>query len=309
MSKGIYFFEFRRLIIIIIIVEFILLLFLQSALANSYIVLDTGNNSLVFINKYYKRYKVFVKKPREIINGFTKNVYFISGGNEIYEFKNYDEVKKYFFNSEVRGINKFLPHFVVGVLKDEDRMFILDTLNSSIKYFNLKCKGPRQTYVDRNVIFIVGNSSNTVDIFDLITQRVIKSFDTNLRPYSIFVDYNNIYIGSIESETVVAYDKNSFKEKWKSININHPTKIIKLDDLLYITNFDENSITVLNKNNGKKISTVKVKESPFDIKIFDKKIFISSNIGSIEIYDMSFNFLKSIGDFKDLHHFLIKSEE
>jgi len=290
----------------LVVFLFLLIFIQQSTYANMYIVPDTGNSLLIFVDKNQQRAKIPIVRPREIIKGVDKGTYFVTSENKLYKIKDTKKIQSYSFISEVRGIRSFLNDLIIGVLKDQNKLFILSNDFSKVQYYNLRCTGPRQTYIQDQKIFIIGNSSNSVDIFNYQDQKIEKSFKTDIAPYSIFVDNNNIYIGSIQDETVVAYDKISLEIKWRTSKINHPTKIIEQGNLLYITNFDESTITSLDKETGNKVSVTKVKEKPFDIMIFDNNIFVLSNVGSLDIYDKSFNLIKSIGGFKNIHHFQVE---
>lgn len=268
-----------------------------------YIVPDTGNNSLTFIEDDKITSKITIDAPREIVAIKGAKYFAVSGLNQLYIIQDKKIATQYSFDSEIRAITNYPDGHILGVLKDSDKLFVVDIENKNIQYHDLKCTGPRQIFVDENMIYIVGNTSNSIDIFDYEKQSLVKSFNTGSAPYSVSVDKDSIYIGCIEDETITAYNKHDLQQKWQTVNINHPTKILKKQKTLYITNFDNHTVSILKAENGELVGTKQVEDNPFDIKIDNNYFLISSNKGSLNIYDKNFELIDTVTKFNNLHHF------
>ena len=279
-----------------------ILLISKSVFSVQLVVPDTGNDKVVFVHES-DDLVFYVKAPREIVHSPDKGDFFVAGSNILTKINSLGVINEKAFGSEIRGIN-CTDNLLIGVLKNENKLFITDLALNSTKFYNLQGIGPRQSFIDEDMVYITCNESNVVEVFSLKEHQTVAILETDAQPYSIYVDTDNIYVGSITDKTVAAINKKTYELLWRTKGVNHPTKIVENDNSLYITNFDDNSVTILAKLDGYKENIIPgIKGHPFDINFLDYTIFVSTNKGSIYVFDEKHNLINVITGFSDLHNF------
>jgi len=193
----------------------------------------------------------------------------------------------------------------------KEKMF-LTKLKNEIRYFEARERIVFKEDIERettpidlkydkatNSLFVLksGETDNEKGIFiiyDLENKKELKSIKTGKVPTSISFDNSNIFITNFNSDTVTKINKSDFSIQSVQTG-KQPLKSTILNRIPYIINHSDNSVSDL-KNNYK----LPVKGFPDNIVKFKNKIFITTHSES-EFNLISFNPDKK--DFKIIYRF------
>ena len=155
--------------------------------------------------------------------------------------------------------------------------------------------------VKSDLAFITNQESNKVDVVDLKLKKKINEIEVGEKPAGIFIDNKNklIFISNPESHSISKFrynDKNiEFFDAGKS-----PMSLFYVEstNFLYITNWYENKITIVDTSTNLIIKELKVGRSPAGIFIseIEKKIFVANrDDNNISIFNLdTLNKIKDI---------------
>ncbi len=133
-----------------------------------------------------------------------------------------------------------------------------------------------------NQLLITDNEENSLKLVDLngkfVKEQALK---TGIKPTTICTNLNGnlIYIADIKRKKVVVYKTANFEfvTEFGDNNIKKPDSMI-IDhetNLLYITEFDNNYVSVWNLNKNKYHTQFKI-DSPAQIQVIDDKLYVIS---------------------------------
>jgi DNA-binding beta-propeller fold protein YncE len=111
-----------------------------------------------------------------------------------------------------------------------------------------------------------------LQIIDLSTRKMIKEIEVGLNPVDLYFNDKNIYISNFDSNTLSRIDKNTFDVE--SIEINKaPFKIVGMDSTIFVINHESGTLQRLGEN--KKSWKIPVDGSPDNLFANNKKLVIT----------------------------------
>ena len=162
---------------------------------------------------------------------------------------------------------------------------------------------PSDVKVYLNKIYVLCGESNSLVIYDLIEERVVKEISLDLHPHCIDICKNGLAsVANMQSNKVSIIDCNK-DMKVKDILVGElPTKCRISEDEEYVTVCESNlgmgvkgKITQYNIKSGEKTFQYKVGYSPVDFLNKDEKIYVSNfEEGSISIIDLKLKKIEKI---------------
>jgi YVTN family beta-propeller protein len=151
-------------------------------------------------------------------------------------------------------------------------------------------------------IYVADEYSNTVSVFNTITDKLEQTIKTGVFPYSIDINIfnNRIYVTNRGSNDISVIDgsTNLILDK---INVGLSPVGITVDpsnNYIYVTNIDSNSISIIDGITNKVINTINNIPAPYGINVdpLYKKIYVTNIANStITVIDnKKYNILKNI---------------
>lgn len=211
--------------------------------------------------------------------------------------------KKIYLNSKEGRVG---PH---GICTWKSEIIVANSYNNSISKIDIVDCVEKENYyigihcndvdVFNNYAYIVCGESNSIIVFDLITNVIIQEIPCGNMPHNIDISRKSELgvIANMQSDCVSILDcaKNDILT---SIKVGaYPTKAIITSDNKYIIVCESNlgldkvgSITVFDLVKFKKVITIKVGKSPVDVyyDYIEKMCFVSNFLeGTISIVDLS----------------------
>lgn len=285
---------------------------------NSLIVCNTGSDSIskISIDKYFTKEKLLTKElflsktdrplgPSSI--SINKNIAYIANsyGNSI-SIINMDTLKEE--NSIYVGSH---PNDLVSY---KNYLYIACSESNSVVIYDIKEKKialdiavnswPHNLELCRslNLLFISNFQSNNVSVLDVRTNKVIKNLDTVEYPTKVKVsnDKNLLYV----CESYMGDDRDGYVEIFnistlESINRikvgKAPVDILEDEKDMYICNFGEGSITIIEKSDYNNFRKIILGGMPKSIIKYGKTAFVSDYLnGRVNCINLNENKIKVI---------------
>ena len=156
--------------------------------------------------------------------------------------------------------------------------------------------GPTQLFYDdeNKQLYVSNTNSHTVSVIKARSNFIKFNLITGSNPYGIMHDKikDHIYVTNLNSNDTYIFDDDTYNLITKVSVGKTPTSIISLNDYIYVTNFDNNTISMVNyTNNISDVTNIKVGKNPVDIIVVpgltsqksDDRIYVV-NKGSNNIY-------------------------
>ena len=152
-----------------------------------------------------------------------------------------------------------------------------------------------------DVAFITNQESNMLDIIDLTQKKNIKQIKVGEKPAGIAIDKINkiVFVSNPESNNIskINLEKN-VQDFFFAGNSHMSLYYAHQNKLLYVTNWYENKISVVNTLNNKLIKSIDVGKSPAGIFVAEdlKRIFVANkDDNTVSVVDTDdFKILKNI---------------
>jgi YVTN family beta-propeller protein len=128
---------------------------------------------------------------------------------------------------------------------------------------------PTQLYYDdeNNQLYVSNTNSHTVSVIKTRSNFIKFNLISGSNPYGIMHDKikDHIYISNLNSNDTYIFDDDTFNLITKVTVGKTPTSIISLNDYIYVTNFDNNTLSMVNyTNNIFDVTNIKVGKNPVD---------------------------------------------
>lgn len=148
-------------------------------------------------------------------------------------------------------------------------------------------RSPIQVKVDpsNNWVYVANIDSNSISIIDSITNKVIKTIKGINSPYGISINpiSDRVYVSNIASSTVTVLDRkiNNNFTILKNIKVGMAPSSMDIDiqrNLIFVSNFLSDSVSIINGTNDSFIKNVDVGKSPVGVKSnpFSGKVYVSN---------------------------------
>lgn len=188
---------------------------------------------------------------------------------------------------------------------NSDTISVVDTENFSLKKtINLRTKentkvGPHGINCYKNLVFVVNNYSNNLKIIKNFDENNVENYYVGIHCNDLAVYDEKVYVACGESNSVVIFDLLTKKivEEIPCENQPHSIEIDNNKKLMVVSNFNSNSITLIDLDDSKRIYNIRVGEYPTKAcftHLGDKIIVCESNIGSHEKGSISIFSLKEL---------------
>ena len=143
-------------------------------------------------------------------------------------------------------------------------------------YFNLSFASEKFS-----LALITNQESNKVDVIDLIQKKKIKEIIVGKRPAGISLDEKNkkVYVSNPEGDSVTEIDLSNFSKQNISSGSSHLGIFFSVfNESIYVSNWYDNKLSIINNNFKKDIQIVEVGNSPAGIFVSQssKDIFVAN---------------------------------
>ncbi|GAA0181880.1 YncE family protein [Clostridium sediminicola] len=176
---------------------------------------------------------------------------------------------------------------------NSDTISIVNTENLSLKKtINLRNKentkvGPHGIIYYKNSIFVVNNYSNNLKIIENFDECNVENHYIGIHCNDLVIYDEKVYVACGESNSVVVFDMLTKKiiEEIPCENQPHSIEINDNKKLMVVSNFNSNSITLIDLEDSRRIYNIRVGEYPTKAcftHLGDKIIVCESNIGNHE---------------------------
>ena len=165
--------------------------------------------------------------------------------------------------------------------------------------------GPQGMYLNDGLIYTANNYSNSISLINEKTLMEEYNFYVGPYPNDLVYYKNRLYIACEEANAVIVYDLIGKKIVFKIPTglWPHNIEVEKTRGLILVSNFEGNSISIIDGNINKKIGDIEALEYPTKIKVSKdgNKFYVcesyigDSKSGYVEIFSMdTFKSLKRI---------------
>ena len=129
---------------------------------------------------------------------------------------------------------------------------------------------PTQLFYDdeNNQLYVSNTNSHTVSVIKARSNFIKFNLITGSNPYGIIHDKikDHIYISNLNSNDIYIFDDDNYDLITKISVGKKRTSIISLNDYIYVTNYDNNTISMINyTTNISNVTDIKVGKNPVDI--------------------------------------------
>jgi YVTN family beta-propeller protein len=130
--------------------------------------------------------------------------------------------------------------------------------------------GPTQLFYDNEnkQLYVSNTNSHTVSVIKDRSNFVKFNLMSGSSPYGIMHDKikDHIYISNLNSNDIYIFDDDTYNLITKISVGKKPTSITSLNNYIYVTNYDNDTISIVNyTNNISNIINIKVSKNPIDI--------------------------------------------
>lgn len=149
----------------------------------------------------------------------------------------------------------------IGISEDDSKLFVTNTEDGSISVIDIETgkqsiitTGGKPELIhsneDRSLLYISNFFGNKVHIIDTQKSDIIREIENIITPEEAVLseDENLLYVVSFDLSEVYVYDAVSLKKKSISYKTgNKPIGVIPIGSKLYVSNYGDNSISIINK--------------------------------------------------------------
>ena len=158
-------------------------------------------------------------------------------------------------------------------------------------------KGPTGIYINSNTLYIANNYDNSISIVDLELEIENDIIYVGAQPNDLIAFNNYLYIVCSESNTLVLFDVNE-KKSILDIKLNNWPYNLEISNdlnLIFVSNFQSNNISVINTFTNEVIKELEAVEYPTKIKVSNDKKYLyvcesymgDDKNGFVEIFDLN----------------------
>ena len=155
---------------------------------------------------------------------------------------------------------------------------------------------------DLNLIFVTNFQSNSISIIDAVSNKVIKELEALEYPTKIRVSEDNKYLyvcesymGDEKNGYVEVFDLNTFISIEKIMVGRVPIDMYEDNNIIYVCNLVDGSISLINKNNLSKILDINIGGMPRSIVKYGDIAYIGDYLnGRVVCIDLNNNKTKAI---------------
>ncbi|MFD2588567.1 YncE family protein [Maribacter sp. 4G9] len=149
----------------------------------------------------------------------------------------------------------------IGISEDDSKLFVTNTEDGSISVIDIETgkqsiitTGGKPELIhsneDRSLLYISNFFGNKIHIIDTKNGEIVKEIENIKTPEEAVLseDENLLYVVSFDLSEVYVYDAVSLKKKSISYKTgNKPIGVIPIGSKLYVSNYGDNSISIINK--------------------------------------------------------------
>ncbi|MEJ2543124.1 MAG: hypothetical protein P8Y99_03570 [Calditrichaceae bacterium] len=162
------------------------------------------------------------------------------------------------------------------------------TLNAKIQRETIQRILKYDKEMNRLYLVKVGESDNEngkLQIIDPLSKKMIKEIEVGLNPVDLYFDDKNIYVSNFDSNGLSRIDKNSFDVETIETD-KEPFKLAGVDSTLFVINHESGTLQKLGEN--KKSWKIPVDGNPDNLFAYGEKLIMTVH-NSQELYIFEFN--------------------
>lgn len=136
--------------------------------------------------------------------------------------------------------------------------------------------GPHGLSLYNDKILVANNYNNSISIVDLSKFEEEKSIYIGAHPNALIAYNDIVYVTCGESNSVIVYDLINERVNFElpTGRLPHSIDLLKKEKLAFVSNMDENSITVIDCDKNNIIKKIIVGDNPIKISISDKRNYL-----------------------------------